>query len=69
MTYVLIILYFIHGSPPKLDGTVVAIYNDANSCCVALEKLSDGIKRNTVQFCAATDRDARGSGVIVKCKD
>ena len=43
--YALVILTFIHGSPPKFEGFVASVFQDRELCCKSLDLFARGQQR------------------------
>ena len=70
-SYALVTLWFIHGTPPTLEGNVDSVFDEEALCCEAAHSIMEGKannKRLSICIFAAPD-DPKHSPSVVDCED
>ena len=68
MIYALIVVWFIHGVPPKMEGIVVAIFEKSEHCCEALKAMQPRFALQSIAYCVKGDRDRpQETSTIIDC--
>ena len=65
MIYALIVIWFIHGVPPKVDGVMVGVFDRPEYCCQALDNIERRTSVRSIAFCAKKDQMAPDETAVV----
>ena len=57
MIYALVVMWFIHGVPPKTEGVVVAIFERPEACCEALDLMDERYAFQSIAYCVKAYRE------------